>query len=38
MTQKHMNTKTKKKLLLDEFKMIFIFADVRKTREALKDL
>lgn len=32
LTQKNMNTKTKKKMLLEELKVMFISADIRKTK------
>lgn len=38
MTQKNMNTKAKKRMLLEEFKILCLNAELRKTREALKDL
>lgn len=38
MTQKNMNPKAKKKMLLEEFKILCLHADLRKTKEALKDL
>ena len=37
-TQKNLNTKQKKKILLEEYKTMFLKAEVRKTKEALKDL
>ena len=32
MTQKNMNTKIEKKMLLNEFKEIFIDSEIRKTK------
>ena len=37
-TQKNLNTKTKKKMLLEEYKMMMLQAELRKTKEGLKDL